>query len=202
MGRVDVFLRSTVVIAQERVGEESSTHVLELSRWKLPLFPVVEPPVVRQDASSRRRGGVESPLPRAKRDCLAARMRGVSSTHKQFMMCDNGYNTLSTPGVFEGLRYRPWMHGTWEEYQGASTPDARRQVLLLAYARYEGEDSHHPKSPRVLRELRKHWLEGKPKVWRGSVFTADELERLNEIRQSRLDPECPWWQPRRDSVNQ
>ena len=128
-------------------------------------------------------------------------MRGVSTTHKQFMMCDNGYNTLSTPGVFEGMRYRPWMHGAWEEYQGASTPDARRQVLLLAYSRYEGEDGHHPESPRVLRELREHWLEGKPKVWRGSVF-ADELERLNEIRQSRLDPECPWWQPRRDSVNQ
>ena len=52
MGRVDVFLRSTVVVAQERVGEESSTHVLDLSRWKLSLFPVVEPPVVGQDASS------------------------------------------------------------------------------------------------------------------------------------------------------
>ena len=117
-----------------------------------------------------------SHLPRAKRDCLAARMRGVDgSTTKGFMMCDNGYNTLTSPGLFEGLRYRPWMHGAWEEYQGASTPDARRQVLLLAYARYEGEDGHHPESPRVLRELREHWLEGKPKVWHGSVFTADEL---------------------------
>ena len=58
------------------------------------------------------------------------------------------------------------MHGAWEEYQGASTPEARRQVLLLAYARYEREDGHHPESPRVLRDLREHWLEGKPKVWR------------------------------------
>ena len=92
------------------------------------------------------------------------------------------------------------MHSAWEEYQAASTSDARRQVLLLTYARYEGEDGHHPESPRVLRELREHWLEGKPKVWRGSVFTADELERLN--CHSRLDPERPWWQPRRDSINQ
>ena len=142
-----------------------------------------------------------SHLPNTKRACLAARLRGVDgSLSEGFMMCDNGYNTLSSPGIFEGLRYRPWMHGAWEEYQGASTPDARRQVLLLAYARYEGEDGHHPESPRVLNELREHWLEGKPKVWRGSVFTADEMDRLNQIRQSRLDPERPWW--RRDSVNQ
>ena len=114
------------------------------------------------------------------------------------MMCDNGYNTLTSPGLFEGLRYRPWMHGAWEEYQGASTSDARRQVLLLAYARYEGEDGHHPESPRVLRELREHWLEGKPKVWRGSVFTTDELERLN----CRASSDTAWWQPRRDGVHQ
>jgi len=77
------------------------------------------------------------------------------------------------------------MHGAWEEYQEAGTLEERRQVLLLAYARYEGEDGHHPESPRVLKELREHWLEGKSKVWRGSVFTADELERLNQIRRSR-----------------
>ena len=142
-----------------------------------------------------------SSLPRAKRECLAARMRGVDgSATKGFMMCDNGYNTLTSPGIFEGLRYRTWMHGAWEEYQGASTPEARRQVLLLAHARYKGEDGHHPESLRVLRELRDHWLEGKPKAWRGSVFTADEMERLNEIRPSRLEP--AWWQPRRDSLNQ
>ena len=46
MGRVDLFLRSTIGVAQERVGEESSAHVPGLSRWRLPLFPVVEPPVV------------------------------------------------------------------------------------------------------------------------------------------------------------
>ena len=144
-----------------------------------------------------------SNLPKTKRACLAARLRGVDgSVSKGFMMCDNGYNTLNSPAIFHGLRYRPWMHGAWEEYQGASTPDARRQVLLLAYARYEGEDGHHPESPRVLSELREQWLEGKPKVWRGSVFTDDEIDRLNQIRQSRLDPECPWWQSRRDSVNQ
>ena len=68
-----------------------------------------------------------SSLPRAKRDCLAARLRGVDgSATKGFMMCDNGYNTLTSPGLFEGLRYRPWMHGAWEEYRGASTPEARR----------------------------------------------------------------------------
>ena len=55
-----------------------------------------------------------SNLPRAKREFLAARLRGVdASTSKEFMMCDNGYNTLSTPTIFEGMRYRTWMHGAW-----------------------------------------------------------------------------------------
>ena len=58
-GRVDLFLRSTVGVAQERVGEEPSAHVVGLSRWRLPLFPVVESPVVGQDASSRRWGRLE-----------------------------------------------------------------------------------------------------------------------------------------------
>ena len=59
-------------------------------------------------------------LPRAKRECLEARLRGVDmSTSKGFLMCDNGYNTLSTLGIFDGMRYRPWMHGAWEEYKGA-----------------------------------------------------------------------------------
>ena len=151
----------------------------------------------------RRVNGEEwsSRLPSAKRECLAARLRGVDgSTTKGFMMCNNGYSKLTSPGIFEGLRYRTWMHSAWEEYQGASTPEEPCQVLLLAYGQYEGKDGHHPESPRVLRELREHWLEGKPKAWRSSVFTADEMERLNQIRQSRLEPECAWWQQRH--VNQ
>ena len=103
------------------------------------------------------------------------------------MMCDNGYNTLTSPSIFEGLRYREWMHGIWEDYRAASTPEERRQLLLLAYARYEGEDGHHPESPLVLRELREHWLEGQPKVWHGSVFTPDELDQLHQIRQARVE---------------
>ena len=59
MGRTDVFLRLTVIAAQERVGEEPSAHVPGLSRRKLSLFSVVEPPVVGQDASSRPRRRVE-----------------------------------------------------------------------------------------------------------------------------------------------
>ena len=57
-GRVNVFLQSTVVVAQERVREEPSAHVLGLLRWRLPLFSVVAPTVVGQDAS-RQQGRVE-----------------------------------------------------------------------------------------------------------------------------------------------
>ena len=42
-------------------------------------------------------------LPGAKRESLAARLQGVHrSTTKRFM-CDNGYNTLCSPGIFEGM---------------------------------------------------------------------------------------------------
>jgi len=84
-----------------------------------------------------------SSFPRVKRECLAVRIPGVDggwrSNSKGFMMCNNGYNTLCSPGIFEGLRYRPWMHGAWEEYQETGAPEERRQVL------------HHPESPRVLK---------------------------------------------------
>ena len=68
-----------------------------------------------------------SSLPRAKRECLATRLRGVhGSATKGFMMCENGYNTLTSPGIFEGLRYRTWMHALGRSIKG---PARRRHVV-------------------------------------------------------------------------
>ena len=213
MGRIDLFLRSTV---GHKSGSEKNPQLMYLScrDGGCRCFLWLNHRKQRRRVNGEEWSSSSNP-PSAKRECLAAQMRGVESswrlTSKGFMMCDNGYNTLSTPGIFEGLRYRPWMHGAWEEYQGASTPEERRQVLLLAYALYEGEDGHHSerkkerkKERKVLRELREHWLEGKPKMWCSSVFTADEMERLNQTRRSRQEPmseqERAWWQRRSDGA--
>ena len=32
-------------------------------------------------------------------------------------MSDNGFNSLGSPNIFHGLRYREWMHKVWELYK-------------------------------------------------------------------------------------
>ena len=34
-----------------------------------------------------------------------------------FEMCDNRFNSLGSPNIFHGLRYREWMHEVWESYK-------------------------------------------------------------------------------------
>ena len=29
-------------------------------------------------------------------------------------MCDNGFNSLGSPNIFHGFRYREWLHEVWE----------------------------------------------------------------------------------------
>ena len=33
------------------------------------------------------------------------------------LMCDNGFNSLRSPNIFHGLRYREWMREVWESYK-------------------------------------------------------------------------------------
>ena len=33
------------------------------------------------------------------------------------LMCDNGFNSLGSPNIFHGLRYREWMREVWESYK-------------------------------------------------------------------------------------
>ena len=32
-------------------------------------------------------------------------------------MCHNGFNSLGSPNIFHGLRYREWMPKVWELYK-------------------------------------------------------------------------------------
>ena len=32
-------------------------------------------------------------------------------------MCDTGFNSLGSPNIFHGLRYREWMREVWESYK-------------------------------------------------------------------------------------
>ena len=34
-------------------------------------------------------------------------------------MCDNGFKSLGSPKIFDGLRYRKWMREVWESFKVA-----------------------------------------------------------------------------------
>ena len=82
-------------------------------------------------------------------------------------MCDNGFNSLGSPNIFHGLRYREWMHEVWESYKfyvqkmkedSRDDPHAtlcleKDDVLRQAYYKYAREDGHRPESCRVLKVL-------------------------------------------------
>ena len=71
-------------------------------------------------------------------------------------MCDNGFNSLGSPYIFNGLRYRKWMHEVWESYKfyvqkmkkdSRDEPDAtlcleKDDFLRQAYYKYATEEGH------------------------------------------------------------
>ena len=71
-------------------------------------------------------------------------------------MCDNGFNSLGSPYIFNGLRYRKWMHEVWESYKfyvqkmkkdSRDEPDAtlcleKDDLLRQAYYKYATEEGH------------------------------------------------------------
>ena len=112
------------------------------------------------------------------------------SVPDEFEMCDNGYNTLSAPFIFEGLRYREWMKDVWRQFCLANAvlrddptderlKQERERVLREAWGRYEQDEGRHPETARVLNELYRRILLGQtvPRVvgW----FTEEERRALN-----------------------
>ena len=89
-----------------------------------------------------------------------------------FEMCENGVNSLTSPKILHGLRYRTWMDEVWESYRrhiqnmtkDPQDPLIRLDgefVLLRAYYKYAKEEGHHPESRRVLKDLYERHVQGK-----------------------------------------
>ena len=89
-----------------------------------------------------------------------------------FEMCENGVNSLTSPKILHGMRYRTWMGEVWESYkrhiQNMATDSQdplirldREYVLLRAYYKYAKEEGHHPESRRVLKDLYERHVQGK-----------------------------------------
>ena len=112
-------------------------------------------------------------------------------------MCDNGFNSLGSPNIFHGLRYREWMHEVWESYKfyvqkmkedSRDDPDAtlcleKDDVLRQAYYKYAREDGHHPESYRVLKVLYERHIEGKHVPFQRYVINPEEREEIENDKQ-------------------
>ena len=103
----------------------------------------------------------------AKQKAFIQHQRHTRKCDEGFEMCDNGFNSLGSPNILHGLRYREWMHEVWESYKfyvqkmkedSRDDPDAtlcleKDDVLSQAYYKYAREDGHHPESYQVLKVL-------------------------------------------------
>ena len=113
-----------------------------------------------------------------------------------FEMCDNGFNSLESPKIFHGLRYREWMHKVWELYKklyvqkNEDSPDhpdptpslEKKDVLRQAYYKYARKDGHHPESYRVFKTLYERHIEGKHVPFQRYVIPPKNDKRLKTIK--------------------
>ena len=53
----------------------------------------------------------------AKQKALIQHQRHTRENPGVFLMCDNGFKSLGSPKIFDGLRYRRWMREVWESYK-------------------------------------------------------------------------------------
>ena len=115
-------------------------------------------------------------------------------------MCDNGFNSLGSPNIFHGLRYREWMREVWKTYKfyvqkmkedSSDDPHPtlsleKEDVLRQPYYNYAREDGHHPGSYRVLKALYERHIEGKHVPFQLYVITPEEREEIENKESYRL----------------
>ena len=128
---------------------------------------------------------------------LIQRQRHARKYDEGFLMCDNGFNSLGSPKIFHGLRYRKWMDEVWESYKfyvqkmkedSRDDPDPslcldKDDLLRQAYFKYASDDGHHPESFRVLKVLYERHIEGKHVPFEGYVISPEEHEEIERDKQ-------------------
>ena len=148
----------------------------------------------------RGKGDVEKRHQEVKQKASIQHQRHTREEYKEFLMSDNGFNSLGSPNIFHGLRYREWMHEVWESYEfyvqkmeeySRDDPDAtlcleKDDVLRQAYYKYAREDGHHPESYRVLKVLYERHIEGKHVPFQRYVITPEEREEIENKESYRL----------------
>ena len=120
-----------------------------------------------------------------------------TSAIRAILMGDNGFNSLGSPNIFHGFRYREWLHVVWELYKfhvqkmkedSRDNPDAtlcleKDDVLRQAYYKYAREDGHHPENYRVLKDLYERHTESKQVPFQRYVITPEEREEIENAKQ-------------------
>ena len=133
----------------------------------------------------------------AEQKAFIPRQRHTSKYDEGFEMCDNGCNSLGSPNIFHGLRYREWMHEVWESYKfyvqkmkeaSRDDPDAtlcleKDDVLRQAYYKYAREDGHHSESYWVLKVLYERHTEGKHVPFQRYVVIPEERKEIENDKQ-------------------
>ena len=131
----------------------------------------------------------------AKQKAFIQHQRHTRKCDEGFEMCDNGFNSLGSPNIFHGLRYREWMHEVWESYKfyvqkmkedSRDDPDAtlcleKDDVRSQASYKYAREDGHHPESYRVLKVLYERHIEGKHYLFNVMSSPPKNVKRLKTI---------------------
>ena len=132
----------------------------------------------------------------AKQKAFIQHHRHTCKYDEGFKMCDNGFNSLGSPNIFHGLRYREWMHKVWELYKKLyvqkkeDSPDhpdpkpslEKKDVLRQAYYKYARKDGHHPESYWVLKTLYERHIEGKHLPFQSHVIPPKNLKRLETMK--------------------
>ena len=131
----------------------------------------------------------------AKQKAFIQHQRYTRKYDEGFEMCDNGFNSLGSPNIFHGLRYREWMHEVWESYKfyvqkmkedSRDNPDVtlcleKDDVLCQAYHKYRREAGITPKVTGCWRFCMKDTLKANTYLFNVMLSPLKNVKRLKTI---------------------
>ena len=129
----------------------------------------------------------------AKQEAFIQHQRHTRKDDEECLMCVDGFNSLGSPNIFRGHRYREWMPEVSESYKfyvqrmkegSPEHPDPTRlsleknYLLSQVYYKYASDCGHFPESYRVLKALCERHIEGKHVPFHRYVITTEEREEI------------------------